>query len=87
MFRIKSLVLALSLALALAPAPASAATSYYAPAPVTGGSGATPIGPWLIFGCASFIILAAMTAYRRDGRELTSAEAISCGFGYWLRPR
>jgi hypothetical protein len=52
-----------------------------------GGSGASPWAVWLIMGCASSIIFAAMVAYRTQGRELSSHEAVTCGFAYWLRPR
>jgi hypothetical protein len=44
----------------------------------TFGHGAS-YAPWLIFGCAGGIILAALAANARDNRELTTAEAWSCG--------
>lgn len=50
-----------------------------------GGSGSSPIAVWLIMGCASSIIFAAMLAYRTQGRELSSNEAVTCGLAYWLR--
>jgi hypothetical protein len=52
-----------------------------------GGSGSSPWPVWVIMGCASSIILAAMVAYRTQGRELSSNEAVTCGLAYWLRPR
>ena len=57
------------------------------PAP---SSSAAPVGIWLIFGCASGIILAAAVANARDNRELTQSEAITCGLLFWFaqpRPR
>ena len=56
-----------------------------APPPVPSSS-AAPVGIWLIFGCASGIILAAAVANARDNRELTQSEAITCGLLFWLAP-
>ena len=46
-------------------------------------SHAAPVVPWLIFGCAGGIILAAFAANARDNRELTALEAWSCGLLFW----
>jgi hypothetical protein len=35
--------------------------------------------PWIIIGCASGVVLAALAANYRDHRELTADEAWSCG--------
>jgi hypothetical protein len=54
------------------------------PAPVPGSSSASPVAVWLIFGCASGIILAAAVANARDNRQLTQREALTCGLLFWL---
>jgi hypothetical protein len=46
--------------------------------PVGGGS-STAVAPWIVIGCAGGVILAALAANYRDGRELTAQEAWSCG--------
>jgi hypothetical protein len=56
------------------------------PPPVPSSSSAAPVAVWLIFGCASGIILAAAVANARDNRPLTAAEAASCGLLFWLNP-
>lgn len=56
------------------------------PPPPPGSSTAVPVAVWLIFGCASSIILAAAIANARDNRPLTAAEAASCGLLFWLNP-
>ena len=57
------------------------------PPPVpSSSSSAAPVAVWLIFGCASGIILAAAVANARDNRPLTAAEAASCGLLFWLNP-
>ena len=45
-----------------------------------------PVAVWLIFGCASGIILAAAIANARDNRQLTTAEAATCGLLFLLSP-
>lgn len=35
--------------------------------------------PWFVIGCAGGIVLAALAANARDGRELTAEEAWTCG--------
>lgn len=54
------------------------------PVPPPSVGHAAPVVPWLIFGCAGGIILAAMAANARDNRELTMAEASSCGTLFWF---
>ena len=50
------------------------------------GSSSAPVGVWLIFGCATGIIFAAAIANARDNRQLTPAEAASCGLLFLLSP-
>jgi hypothetical protein len=51
---------------------------------VPGGGGMSgAVGVWIIMGCAGGIILAALAANYRDGRELTAPEAWSCGLLFW----
>jgi hypothetical protein len=57
------------------------------PTPVPGSSAGSPIAVWLIFGCASGIILAAAVANARDNRQLTMKEAITCGLLFWFNPQ
>jgi hypothetical protein len=49
----------------------------------TSGSGATG-WVWGIFGCAGGIITAAMVKNWKRHKELTTQEAWTCGFLYWL---
>jgi hypothetical protein len=49
-------------------------------------SSAAPVGIWLIFGCAGGIILAAAIANARDNRQLTAAEAATCGLLFLFSP-
>jgi hypothetical protein len=49
------------------------------------GQGATWV-PWTIFGCAGGIIVSALAANYRDGRELTAPEAWTCGMLFWFSP-
>ncbi len=44
-----------------------------------GGGGGSSSAPWIIIGCAGGVVLAALAANYRDGRELTAPEAWSCG--------
>ena len=54
--------------------------------PVIGGGhgGATPVAPFIVMGCAGGIILAAFHANYKFNRELTMAEAWSCGLLHWF---
>src|SRR5215472_6699888 len=49
----------------------------------TGGSHA-PVWPWVVIGCAGSIVLSAIVANYRDNRQLTTAEAWTCGLLYWV---
>jgi hypothetical protein len=57
----------------------SYAVYYCPPAKVftPGHSGSS--APWFVIGCAGGIVLAALAANARDGRELTAEEAWTCG--------
>jgi hypothetical protein len=44
----------------------------------------TPVTPWVVIGCAGSIVLSALVADFRDHRELTTAEAWTCGLLYWI---
>lgn len=60
------------------------------PTPPASSSSSAPVAVWLIFGCASGIILAAAVANAQSNRPLTAAEATTCGLLFWLnqpRPR
>jgi hypothetical protein len=54
--------------------------------PPPAGHSHIPAGIWVIFGCAGDIILAAWVAHQVYHRELTQAEALTCGLGFWLNP-
>jgi hypothetical protein len=56
------------------------------PPPPPGSSTVAPVAVWLIFGCASGIIFAAAIANARDNRQLTAAEAATCGLLFLLSP-
>jgi hypothetical protein len=57
------------------------------PPPVTGGSSSSsPVGVWLVMGCAASLIWMAWIASTTQNRQLTHAEASFCGFGYLLKP-
>ena len=73
----KLLSVALAAALLLGSVEASQARICYKP--VGGGGGMSGAAAWIIIGCAGGVILAALAANYRDGRELTAAEAWSCG--------
>lgn len=53
------------------------------PPPVVSGSSAG-VGVFGLVGCVMGIMLAAIDASRRFNRELTGAEAASCGLLYWI---
>lgn len=56
----------------------SSSYAYYCPPKfVAGHSGSA--APWFVIGCAGGIVLAALAANARDGRELTAEEAWTCG--------
>jgi hypothetical protein len=70
--------LAVSLA-ASAVSPAGAAAVAPVAHPVVSGGVHTPWLPFVVMGCATGIILAAMAANSRDNRELLAPEAWTCG--------
>ncbi len=66
----------------------SSTSSHAGPAPSLGrqfGAG-TSGWLWAIFGCSSGIIVAAMVANSQQNRQLTQAEALSCGLLFWFNP-
>ena len=81
MCKLKIAVAILAAVFAFAPMQASAVIA----TPVPAASSATPVVPWLIFGCAGGIIFAAMIA-NGQGRPLTAAEAATCGLGLLFSP-
>ena len=54
------------------------------PAPIGGSSGGSVVVPWVVIGCAGGIIFAAFHANYKYNRELTMAEAWSCGMLHWF---
>ena len=54
------------------------------PVPIGGSSGGNVVVPWVVMGCAGGIILAAFHANYKYNRELTMAEAWSCGMLHWF---
>ena len=55
----------------------TASAAIFVPRPVNNGGYAS--APWIIIGCAGGVVLAALAANYRDGRELTAPEAWTCG--------
>jgi hypothetical protein len=54
------------------------------PCPVAPTSGAPPAWWWAAFACPASIILSGIVANFRDNRQLTTAEAWTCGLLYWI---
>jgi hypothetical protein len=54
------------------------------PCPVTTGHAHTPVWPWVVIGCAGSIVLSALAANFWNNRQLTTAEAWTCGLLYWI---
>jgi hypothetical protein len=54
------------------------------PPPPVGQHSHTPVWPWVVIGCAGSIVLSALVANYRDNRQLTTAEAWTCGLLYWI---
>jgi hypothetical protein len=74
-------LIAAALAVCLAASAVSPAGAVAVPKvvpPATGGIH-TPWQPFVVMGCATGIILAAMAANSRDNRELMAPEAWTCG--------
>ena len=87
-FKLIAAVLAALVCVSSVTTPASAYYYHHKKMMVSGHSSGNATGVWLIFGCASGIILAAFAANYRDGRELTPPEAWSCGTLFWFsQPR
>jgi hypothetical protein len=76
MHKRKLMSVALAAALLVGSVQASQAKICY---PAAGGGSSTAVAPWIVIGCAGGVILAALAANYRDGRELTAPEAWSCG--------
>ncbi len=88
MTKLKLTSVAIIAALLAAGVPNSASANPPKVVPVGGKHFGGGSGPWLIFGCAGGIILAALAANARDNRELTAEEAWTCGTLFWLsQPR
>jgi hypothetical protein len=81
MLKSKIAAAALTAMLLFTSANVSAGEVVLTPAP---SSSVAPVAVWLIFGCASGIILAAAIANARDNRPLTASEAATCGLLFWL---
>jgi hypothetical protein len=54
------------------------------PCPVPTGHAHTPVAPWVVIGCAGSIVLSALAANFWNNRQLTTAEAWTCGLLYWI---
>src|SRR5690242_13731129 len=50
----------------------------------TGQHAHTPVWPWVVIGCAGSIVLSALAANFFNNRQLTTAEAWTCGLLYWV---
>ncbi len=88
MTKLKLTSVAIITALLAAGAPTGASARPPTVVPVPGKTFGAGSGPWLIFGCAGGIILAALAANARDNRELTAEEAWTCGTLFWFaQPR
>jgi hypothetical protein len=80
----KSKVLAVTLAAAMVLSAATAqAGTTSAPHPSATSSG-TPAWFWAVFGCAGGIVFTAMIANWQQKRQLTAAEAATCGILFWF---
>ena len=75
----KLLAVALAAALLVGSVETSHAVYYPKKVVAVNGGGMSGAAVWIIMGCAGGIILAALAANYRDGRELTPPEAWSCG--------
>jgi hypothetical protein len=52
--------------------------------PCPTGHSHTPVTPWVVIGCAGSIVLSALAANFFNNRQLTTAEAWTCGLLYWI---
>ncbi len=87
--KFKKLTAAALAAAMLISVPATSHAKVWCYKPVShGGGGGSSAAPWIIIGCAGGVVLAALAANYRDSRELTAAEAWSCGTLFlFSRPR
>ena len=81
MLKSKIAAAALAAMLVFTSANVSAGGNGYYPPPA---SSTAPVAVWLIFGCASGIILAAAIASAKHNRQLTQREAVTCGLLFLL---
>ncbi len=77
----RSKLLALTLAAAMTFSPATVKAGIIA-LPIPANS--TTVTGYALAGCVAGIMIAALDASRRFNRELTAAEATSCGLLYWI---
>lgn len=82
MTKLKLVAAALVAAIAFAGVSTSAHATYVKAVP--GAKFGAAGGPWPIFICVGGIITSALAANYAQNRELTTNEAWSCGFLYWL---
>jgi hypothetical protein len=75
----KLTTLAVATAMLLTAPAASYAGTWCPPVSKFTPTGGSSSAPWFVIGCAGGVVLAALAANYRDQRELTAAEAWSCG--------
>lgn len=78
---IKFVIATLAVTTILVPFSAQATGVHPVPVPIVAGNG---VGPGLLFVCVGGIIVAAIVKSQTENRELTTAEAISCGLLAWV---
>jgi hypothetical protein len=64
--------------------PIDSAAAAIAPCPVPLPAAHVPAWFWVAFACPASIILSGIVANFRDNRQLTTAEAWTCGLLYWI---
>jgi len=83
----KSKILALAVATAMAFSSVTAQSGVAHVTPSATGNG-TPAWFWAVFGCAGGIVFTAFVANWQQKRQLTAAEAATCGLLFYVtRPR
>jgi len=80
----KSRIVAITLMAAMALSSSNGFGSTPVAAPVIHHS--NPVVPYVIFGCAGSLVLAAFIANIQRKRQLTPAEAATCGLLFWFVP-
>ena len=80
----KSRIVAITLMAAMALSSSNGFGSTPVAAPVIHHS--NPVVPYVIFGCAGSLVLAAFIANIQRKRQLTPAEAATCGLLFWFTP-